>query len=84
MSQLLQPMLVGGLETSDGVRHSRTSGGTSGLTNIQRKIDEIGLLNKVPGQLATCQNVLHGHKRKKMNKTNIQHEVYTGYKLILL
>lgn len=84
VSQLRQPMLIGGLETSDGVRHPRTSSGTSGLTNFQQKIDEIDLLNKVQVQLATCQNVLYGHKRKKINKPNIQHEVYTGYKLILL
>lgn len=32
MSQLLQPVLVNDLETSDGVRHPRISGGTSGLT----------------------------------------------------
>lgn len=32
MSQLLQLVRVGDVETNDGVRHPRNSGGTSGLT----------------------------------------------------
>jgi len=33
--------------------------------NIQRKTDEIDLLNKVPVQLPTPHSVLHGHKKKE-------------------
>lgn len=55
MSQIQQLVLAGDLETSDGVRHPKKSGGTSGLTKqiSSGKISEMDLLNKIPVQLPT-------------------------------